>query len=439
MPQFENFDQDLQDINQIPILHDLLKTICQITGMGFAAVARVTENRWIACSLVDTISFGMKPGDELEIKTTICNEIRAHQQPVIIDNVSLDPDFKDHHTPKLYGLQGYISIPIIRKNGQFFGTLCAIDPQPHELKKPEILAMFRMFADLISFHLNAVEEMRLSQNQTEQLRQDGHIYRATQKIFTDKLEAEVLARTLELQQNNERLVSMNAELQSFAYVSSHDLQEPLRKIQTYISILDSADPESLAAKTSKYFGKIKEAATRMQTLINDLFDYSQTDNTSRNYELVSVKEIIDEVKAELQDEMLSNVAIEFNENLCPLHAIKFQFKQLFSNLISNSMKFSKSDEELKIKIDCQEMKEENSEFCQIIYEDNGIGFDEKYSKKAFQIFQRLHDPVKYPGTGIGLAIVQKIVENHHGTIQVHSKVDQGTRFEMRIPLDLKSR
>ena len=124
------FQQDIDDIAQIPIVSRLLDVVCQTTGMGFAAIARVTEDNWITCSVRDDINFGLKPGDELEIKTTICDEIRMHQKSVVIDHVATDPNFSQHHTPLMYGFQSYISMPIIRKNGSFFGTLCAIDPKP---------------------------------------------------------------------------------------------------------------------------------------------------------------------------------------------------------------------------------------------------------------------------------------------------------------------
>lgn len=130
--------------------------------MGFSAIARVTEDRWITCSVQDNVSFGLKPGDELEIRTTICNEIRRDKKAVIIDNVSEDDEFRYHHTPAMYGLQSYISVPIIRKDGSFFGTLCAIDPKPNDLKTFKVREMFNLFADLISFHITSIEDANKS-------------------------------------------------------------------------------------------------------------------------------------------------------------------------------------------------------------------------------------------------------------------------------------
>jgi GAF domain-containing protein len=130
-----------------------------MTGMGFSAIARVTEDRWITCSVRDDIQFGLNPGDELQVKTTICNEIRQSGEEVAIDHVDTDPHFCEHPTPKMYGFQSYISMPIFRKDGRFFGTLCAIDPKPNLVSSAAVKDMFRLFADLISFHLQMIEDL----------------------------------------------------------------------------------------------------------------------------------------------------------------------------------------------------------------------------------------------------------------------------------------
>lgn len=128
----------------------ILDEVCRLTDMGFAAVARVTETRWVACQLLDRIEFGLKPGDELEIKTTICDEIRGHGRTVVIDHVSADHDWRTHPTPALYGFQSYVSVPIVLADGSFFGTLCAIDPEPHALSSPDVVALLEGYARRIA-------------------------------------------------------------------------------------------------------------------------------------------------------------------------------------------------------------------------------------------------------------------------------------------------
>ena len=130
----DNFQGDLAAVAQIDAVPTILEVVCRTTGMGFAAVARVTDERWIACAVRDEISFGLKPGGELKLETTICNEIRASGEAVVIDHVAEDEAFCGHPTPAMYGFQSYISMPIVRPGGAFFGTLCAIDPRPARLK-----------------------------------------------------------------------------------------------------------------------------------------------------------------------------------------------------------------------------------------------------------------------------------------------------------------
>jgi PAS domain S-box-containing protein len=160
-----NIQADVDAIGSIAIVPQLLEVICRTTGMGFAAIARVTEDKWVACSVRDEIQFGLQPGGELKLETTICHEIRQSGDPVVIDQVSTDPHFAGHHTPAMYGFQSYISVPIVKRDGTFFGTLCAIDPKPAKLHTPAIVGMFTLFTDLLSFHLEAVEQLRYTQDE----------------------------------------------------------------------------------------------------------------------------------------------------------------------------------------------------------------------------------------------------------------------------------
>jgi transcriptional regulator with XRE-family HTH domain len=153
---------DIASVNSIPVGPQLLEVICRTTGLGFAAIARVTDEKWVACSVLDKISFGLKSGDELMLETTICNEIRQSHHPVIIDDVKKDPLFASHHTPARYGFESYISMPIFRQDGTFFGTLCAIDPKPAKLNNPETIGLFKLFAELISFYLDVTERNAFS-------------------------------------------------------------------------------------------------------------------------------------------------------------------------------------------------------------------------------------------------------------------------------------
>jgi len=434
----ENFKQDILNIQSIPMVPKLLSVICQSTGMGFAAVARVTEDRWITCASEDHLNFGLKSGDELEIKTTICDDIRKNVQPVIIDNVSEDPDFRDHHTPALYGLQSYISMPIIRQDGTFFGTLCAIDPKPNSLKTFKVREMFTLFADLISFHIQAIEQ---GVENKSILKEKSNLLIKTQD---QKKEAERQKSDAEqkLIEKNISLEKMNSELEAFNYISSHDLQEPLRKIQFFTDTIEKEEFENLSEKAKYAFDKIRVSALRMQNLINDLLTYSKTKFDERKFELKDLNSIANDVIEDLTEEV-KNKDIQFEiGKLGFLNVIEFQFRQLLYNLISNSIKFSHPDRKLIISVTSAIIKgsdenhsklDPNVFYYHLKVSDNGIGFDPAFTEKIFGLFQALHTkPLK--STGIGLTIVKRIAENHKGFIKAEGILDEGATFNIFIPV-----
>ncbi|WP_132254421.1 GAF domain-containing hybrid sensor histidine kinase/response regulator [Methylobacterium segetis] len=161
-PAAHDFQADILAIESIAAVPTILDVVCRTTGMGFAAVARVTEDRWVACQVKDDIAFGLQPGGELKVATTICREIRQSGTAVVINNVAEDVRYCNHPTPSLYGFQSYISMPIVLPDGTFFGTLCAIAPKPAQLDRPDVVGMFKMFADLIAFHLDANQRVASS-------------------------------------------------------------------------------------------------------------------------------------------------------------------------------------------------------------------------------------------------------------------------------------
>src|SRR5258708_38413715 len=158
-----DFSADIAAVQGISAVPRILEVVCRSTGMGFAAVARVTENRWICCAVRDEIAFGLTPGGELKLETTICHEIRQSGQAVVIDSVADDIAYCGHHTPAQYGFQSYVSMPIILADGSFFGNLCAIDPRPARLNTPQTVGMFKLFAELIATHLHAAHLVATSE------------------------------------------------------------------------------------------------------------------------------------------------------------------------------------------------------------------------------------------------------------------------------------
>ena len=260
--------------------------------------------------------------------------------------------------------------------------------------------------------------------------------------LSNSLENLVVERTTQLEEKNAELEKINRELQSFAYISSHDLQEPLRKIQTFSTRIMEKEEANLSAEGKDSFQRMQNAARRMQTLIEDLLSYSRTNSSERKFVYTDLNKIFNEVKEDLKEEFHNKKAVLESNVLPTLSVIPFQFRQLLYNLISNSLKFSDAKRLSKI-IVMGELGLANKfnepalisgkEYCHISLTDNGIGFEQQYSEKIFEVFQRLHGRSEYKGTGIGLAIVKKIVDNHHGLIKAHGKVDQGATFDLYIP------
>lgn len=165
-----DFQNDIDAIADIAVIPTILEVVCRTTGLRFAAVARVTDDRWVCLASKDDIQFGLATGGELVVGTTICNEIREHRRAVAIDNVAESADFHRHPTPLQYGFQSYISVPIVLADGSFFGTLCAIDPHPSTLDNPSVLGMFNLFATLIAHELDNHARIRAMEAENEALK-----------------------------------------------------------------------------------------------------------------------------------------------------------------------------------------------------------------------------------------------------------------------------
>ncbi|MET3034342.1 sensor histidine kinase, partial [Flavobacterium johnsoniae] len=260
--------------------------------------------------------------------------------------------------------------------------------------------------------------------------------------FTDMLAKQVHDRTQELELKNRDLINMNIELQSFAYISSHDLQEPLRKIQTFASRLAELDDQNISAKAKTYLERIEVSAKRMQTLIQDLLTYSRTNSAERIFVKTNLDEIVEEVLMDFSERIEEKKAVIDLHPLGEGTVMPFQLRQLLHNLIGNALKFSRKGIPPQIqikarrvvghKLDFKVDYPNNIYFCLRI-SDNGIGFDDEYKERIFEVFQRLNTESEFSGTGIGLAIVKKIVENHKGVIKARSEKGQGATFKIFLP------
>ena len=249
-------------------------------------------------------------------------------------------------------------------------------------------------------------------------------------------------KTLELENNNKELKYINTELEAFNNIVSHDLQEPLRKIQMFISRLEGKESDLLTHQGKEYFSKIRVTANRMQTLLIDLVNYSRTIKGDKVFVKTDLNKVIEEILQDLSSNIEDKKAIITIGNLPAIKAIPFQVKQLFINLISNSLKYSKENIAPEISITSKKITEKEmhdykiankKDYYKIVISDNGIGFKQEYSDKIFLLFKRLETDPKYSGTGLGLAICSRIVDNHKGFIKVKAKLGVGAKFYIFIP------
>ncbi|MNX91350.1 Phytochrome-like protein cph1 [compost metagenome] len=252
-----------------------------------------------------------------------------------------------------------------------------------------------------------------------------------------EMEFERLQNEKLLEMKNKELERQNIELASFAYISSHDLQEPLRKIQLFASRILFREKSNFSESSLGYFQSITNAANRMQNLIESLLNYSSMDASEIHLVPTDLNVVIDEIKNNMIDILEKrNARIEVAK-LPTLPVIPIQFQQLLTNLISNGIKYSREDIDPVIKINAEIVSLEEfagKQFWKINIEDNGIGFQQEYEEKIFELFKRLHGKTDYEGTGIGLAICKKIVQKHDGFIRAIGTPGVGAQFLVYLPV-----
>jgi len=261
-----------------------------------------------------------------------------------------------------------------------------------------------------------------------------------QKKAKEELEKMVLARTSELLTSNSALEKSNHELEQFAYIASHDLQEPLRKIQTFADMVKDHLHDS--ELTAKYFNKIYSSAHRMSRLINDVLNYSRLTKTGEQFINTDLNKILKDVLSDFELLIEQKQAVITYTDLPTIKGIPLQLHQLFANLISNALKFSEKQPQISITAKQLTPKEVrqipdlhlDNEYVQLVFADNGIGFEQQYAEQIFIIFQRLNNQRTFSGTGIGLALCKKIVDHHDGIIVAQSEPGKGATFTIILPI-----
>ncbi|MDJ0387851.1 GAF domain-containing sensor histidine kinase [Roseomonas sp. E05] len=383
---------DVEAIRRIGIVPTILDTVCRLTGMGFAAVARVTDERWIACSVLDHISFGLQPGGELQLESTICHEIRQSGQPVIISDVMADDAFCRHHTPAMYGFRSYISVPIRLADGRFFGTLCAIDPEPRDLARPEVQATFRMFADLLGFHLDTSDKLALSEG---------------------KLATEVEAGELREQ---------------FIAVVGHDLRNPLASVQAGVTMLRTVTD---AERARSILGQMQSSVDRMSSLIDNILDFARGrlgGGLSLDLQLVDMEPLVRQAVAELAlSHSDREITLSCAGDPTLLYCDPRRIGQLLSNLLGNALTHGAADQPIEVRC-----RAEGGIFT-LSVSNGGAEIPHAAQARLFHPFARGKAGTDREGLGLGLYIASEIAKAHGGRLAVISSPAQ-TRFTFSVPL-----
>lgn len=386
-----DFQSDIETISRIAAVSTILEVICRTTGMGFAAVARVTDDRWVACSVRDEIGFGLIPGGELKVDSTICHEIRQSGALVVIDHVAEDKQYCQHHTPAQYGFQSYISMPIILSDGRFFGTLCAIDPKPANLNNPETIGMFKLFSELITFHINAVERLAITDAQLQQ------------ETATAALREQFIA------------------------ILGHDLRNPLSAISSASQLLLKMP---LSERGIILANMIQDSCYRMTSLIESVIDFARGRLTGGM--------TLNSKSSETMEKIIRQVIAEYSVTY-PQHRIETEFSlaepvncdvarisQMFSNLLGNAVKYGDAQVPVRVMV-----ASGGGEFS-LSVRNCGQPIEPQLMQNLFKPFSRGNNPGAKDGLGLGLYIAAEIARAHDGTLDVVSD-EVETSFTLTMP------
>jgi len=389
----ESIARDVAAVGNLSVVPKLLEILCTITGMRFAAVARVSGESWTACAVKDDINFGLVPGGQLELQSTLCVESRAARAPIVIDQATTDVRYRNHHTPRTYNIESYVSVPIIMPDGRYFGNLCAIDPRPANVSDARTLAVFTGFAQIIA-----------SQLEDELKREKDH------NTWRDERAAGELR-------------------DQFLAILGHDLRNPLQAISSTAALLERRLSDSVLIGMAS---RIRSNVRRMSALIDDVLDFARgrlgggigvdiKNCADVESSLVSVVE-------ELQDGSPQRHIVLDASVTQPVQCDLGRVQQVLSNLIGNALTHGAADSPVKVTVRDTD-DELVLEVCNA-----GEPIPAESIGKIFQPFYRQSTSSNRQGLGLGLHICSQIVRAHGGTLSVASTKAEGTRFTVRLPL-----
>lgn len=389
--QNQNFVADVEAVSRIEVVQQILEVVCRTTGLRFSAVARVTESRWIACAVRDDLEFGMKPGDELAIETTFCDQVRRDGGEVVFDHATQNERFCEHPSPKLYGFQSYISVPIHLPDGRFFGTLCALDARPAQVENAQTIGMFRLFGDLIGQHLDAQERLLASEV--------------------------ALERERETAQLRERFIA----------VLGHDLRNPLSAINAGIEVLNT---RPAATDNTSVLNVMRRSSARINGLIGDVLDFTRgrlglglVVNRSEDADLTAkLRQVVSELALTAPNRTIES-RWEIAESVFCDGA---RLAQMLSNLLGNAISYGVPEAPIRMRA-CLNEKE-----LEITVTNQSETLDSRVLEQIFEPFSLRSDRSHTDGLGLGLYIASEIARAHEGTLEVTTQGDE-VCFCFRMP------
>jgi signal transduction histidine kinase len=388
----ESISRDVRAVSRIEAVPMLLRVIAETTGMGFAAVARVTEGTWTACAVHDRIAFNLKPGGQLDVSTTLCNEVRQTNTPIVIEHASQHPVYCNHATPKLYSIESYVSVPIVLPDGQYFGNLCAIDAKPAKLSEPGILAMFTSFAKVIALQLDM-----------ERVRQVD-----AAALLDERASGELR--------------------EQFIAVLGHDLRNPLASVSAIGHVLKRQPdkPEQVRALAER----IDRSCRRMSELIDATLDLAQARLGGGirvvPVDVAHVGDLLNSVVSELLDARPGRIIradLDVNRSVV---CDPGRLQQLVSNLLANALTHGSQTEPVSL------VARITGDYLDMEVANQGEPIPPEALPQLFAPFQRSSISPTREGLGLGLYICSQIVKAHAGTIEVTSTREAGTRFAVKL-------
>jgi signal transduction histidine kinase len=409
---------DVDAIQRISAVPQILDAAGRITGMGFVAIARITSERWVCCAVRDNINFGLGPGGELQVETTICNEIREHGQVVTINDAQVDAAFCNHPTPRLYGFRSYISAPIVLADGTIWGTLCAIDPDPRALDKSEIVSTFQLFGRLIAAQLEL--QKRFEQAESNRGISEAN-WKASERL---RISTEESLRLSQADLLNERKSSELRE--QFIGVLGHDLRNPLASIDAGMRILlRNQNPE----RTMGIISVMQQSVMRMAGIVDNLMDFARGrlggGMTIKRDSAEPLTPVLQQVISELEfawPEVVIEASFDIEE---PVDCDRSKIGQLVSNLLGNAITYGDHGKPIRVSA-----KTDANSF-ELTVTNYGTPISDKAMQNLFEPFTRGDRPSQQ-GLGLGLYIASQIAKAHGGRLDAVSTI-AGTTFDFRMP------